>query len=352
MDQTMKSITGKVVTSRGPIDPAELGRVMMHEHLHSDSFDYDRNELITEEAPITEARRRLLMNEAVPYLKTCNEHGCHAFVDATMPPWRAWPTFYPEASNAADIHIVLCTGFYREIELGKYWAHKPEWQIWPFVRESSMEDLADFCVREIVEGIHGTEVHAGAIKLGTSQPEMTDTEVKTFRAGARAQKETGVHITTHCTQIGSETSQLEVLEEEGVDLDRVVIGHTAKHLMDPECRKVCIQWMKRGANFLPTNLKAPDDEGGRRWEPLVGAIHEIFDGGLGAKIAGFGLDWAFCSGEGQTDDGRFGACTFMPPPPFLHMFTHTLPAFRSMGLTVEEEDWIMERNPQRILPVK
>jgi len=35
----------------------------------------------------------------------------------------------------------------------------------------------------------------------------------------------------------------------------------------------------------------------------------------------------------------------------LHMFTLTLPAFREMGLTEEEEDWIMRRNPQRITPV-
>ncbi len=27
------------------------------------------------------------------------------------------------------------------------------------------------------------------------------------------------------------------------------------------------------------------------------------------------------------------------------------PAFRAMGLTAAEEDWMMRRNPQRIIPV-
>ena len=38
------------------------------------------------------------------------------------------------------------------------------------------------------------------------------------------------------------------------DLRRVVIGHTAWHLMDKGYRRTVIEWMKRGANFLPTNL--------------------------------------------------------------------------------------------------
>ena len=55
--------------------------------------------------------------------------------------------------------------------MGTYWAKKPEWQIWPFVRNSTVEELEEMCVREIVEGIHGTKVRAGAIKLGTSRPD-------------------------------------------------------------------------------------------------------------------------------------------------------------------------------------
>ena len=340
----MLNLKGKVITARGPVEPSVLGRVPMHEHLHSDLYDWDKDEVVWEEKP-NEQRRKYLLEDAVPHLKRCKEFGCHAILDTTMPPWRAWPNVYQEVSEAADVHIIVSTGFYREIELGAYFAKKPYDQIWPFVREASVEALADLCVREIAEGIHGTDLHAGCIKLGTSQPEMTQAESKTFRAGARAQVPTGVHITTHCTHIGAESSQLKVLDEEGTNLTRVVIGHTASHLMDPECRKVCLEWMGRGANFMPTNLGIGDD-GGARWQPLVDAIHEVFDAGHGDKIV-LGLDSGYCS-----ESCEFGPVTFMPPPPFVYMFTAVLPAFREMGLTEEEEETVMATNPQRLLPVQ
>ena len=340
----LKDVSGKVITARGPVEPHELGRVLMHEHLHADIYDWDRDELIAEEKPITAERRELLMREAIPPLKQCNEHGGHALVDATPPPWRAWPSFYIEASEAADVHIILSTGFYREVEFGTYWVKKPEYGIWPFVRESPVEKLAEMCVCEIVDGIHGTDVHAGAIKLGTSAPEMTEAEAKAFRAGARAQKQTGVHITTHCTQLGAETSQLKLLDEEGVDLRRVVIGHTGGHLMDPDRRAVCLDWMRRGANFAPTNLRIDDKDGPEHWRPLVEAIHQVFDAGLGEHLV-LGLDCAFAS-----ESEAFHYC-IIPPPPYLYMFKHTLPAFREMGLTAAEEEAMMAANPQRILPV-
>jgi len=338
-------MNGKVITARGPVDPHELGNVLMHEHLHCDMYDWNKKELLKEGQPMTEKRRDYMMKEAVPYLGKCTEQGCFGFLDATPSPWRAWPEFYKEASDASGMHIILCTGFYREVEMGTYWVKNEEDSIWPFVKQAPFEELADFCIKDILDGIHGTDVHAGAIKLGTSQPQMTEAEEKALRAGARAQKATGVHITTHCTKLGAESSQLSLFDEEGVDLPRVVIGHTAQHLMDKDCRKTCMDWMKQGANFLPTNMGIGDNP--NSWEPLIHAIHEVFDAGLGDTIAGFGLDWAFCS-----ESGPFGPCSFIPPPPFLHMFTHTLPAFRKMGLTQEEEEAIMVTNPKRILPIK
>ena len=109
-------MNGKVITVNGLVDPAELGMVMMHEHLHSDIYDWDTGSLIEEEKPITPERRAYLLKEAVPHLKACGKHGCHAYVDVSMAPWRAWPSFYREISHASGMHIILATGFYREVE--------------------------------------------------------------------------------------------------------------------------------------------------------------------------------------------------------------------------------------------
>ena len=335
----MKPMMGKVITVCGPVDPVALGKVMMHEHLYVNLFN-------KVDGGIRQAERDLIFSEGIPSIRKCNEHGCHAFVDASWPSVRANAAFYVEASAAANMHIVLCTGFYREIELNSYFVKTPERQIWPFVRQALVEELTELCVREIVEGIGGSTVHAGALKVASSGPVLTPAEDKAFRAVARAQRQTGVHITTHCTQIGAETTQLRLLEKEGVDLNRVLIGHTAGHLMDAACRQTCMDWMRRGASFLPTNL-ALGANGGEYWRPLVTAIRTIFDAGLGDHLC-LGLDCAFCA---QQEDMVFRYDN-MPPPPWRYMFTETLPAFRRLGLTAEEEELIMGQNPQRILPVQ
>jgi phosphotriesterase-related protein len=336
---------GKVITACGPVEPEKFGRVLMHEHIHADVYDWDKNELIREEKPMSDKTRELLLREAIPPLKECTGHGCFGLVDVSISPIRAWPTFYPEVTELTGVHIVISTGFYREVEVGTYWVKTPADAINPIVREKPVEELAEFCIGEIVTGLHDTGVRCGAIKLATSAPEMTKAEEKALRAGARAQQETGVHITTHCTKLGAESSQLQLFEEEGVNLERVVIGHTAWHLSDPDCRKVCIDWMRRGANFLPTNLRMDKEKGPEHWRPLVEAFHEIFDAGLGDKLV-LGLDCAFAS-----ESGPLQYC-IIPPPPYLYMFTHTLPALRELGLTPEEEERMMQENPQRILPVR
>ena len=330
---------GKVITVRGPVEPKALGKVPMHEHLHADLYDWEKDRVVWEEKPNLE-RARYLGEHAVPLLRSCRDHGCYAICDVTMPPWRAWPDVYVDVSRASGMHIVLATGFYREIEIGAYFAKKPEDQIWPYVRSASLEDLTAMCVREIVEGIHGTDVHAGVIKLGSSQAPLTQAELKAFRAAAGAQQRTGALITTHCTQLGADSSQLTALDMSGVDLRRVVIGHTAAHLMDKRYRKSCIEWMKRGANYMPTNIDVTKPE---QWLPLIEAIHEVFDKGFGRQLV-LGLDSGYCS-----ESRAFSPVTFLPEPPFLYMFTEVLPAFRKLGLTSEEERFLMEENPQSML---
>ena len=325
---------GKVITVRGEVEPEALGAVLMHEHLHSACQDF-------EEGPTRPDRVELLMSYAVPNLKKLHESGCHAMLDATPIGFRASPDTYVQIAEAADLHVILATGFYREMEVGTYWVEDASQAIWPGVREKSVDELAEICVREIAEGIGGSDVHAGVIKLGSSAEALTDAEAKAFRAGAAAQQATGVSVTTHCTAAGAHVTQLRALTDAGVDPARVVIGHTQGHIVSET--DTVREWMKRGATFLPTNLRMDGD-----WEflaDLVGTIRRLFDEGLGEHIV-LGLDWAF-----ETEQGPFVGCTFMPPPPYRYMFTHTLPRFRKLGLEEQAIEQMLVANPARILAV-
>jgi phosphotriesterase-related protein len=326
---------GKVITVRGNVEPQALGAVLMHEHLHSACRQW-------QEQPTLPERVQLLMEYAVPNLRQLHDHGCHALVDATPPPWRAWPDTYVQIAEAADLHVVLATGFYREMEVGTFWVTCEADAIWPVVREKSAEELAEMCITEITEGVHGTAVRAGCIKLGTSSAQLTEAERKAFCAAAIAQKATGVPIITHCTRPGAHVSQLTLLTEQGVDPQRIVIGHTARHLVYET--DTVREWMKRGATFCPTNLRMDVDW--EFWAQFVQAVRGLFWTGLGEYLT-LGLDWAF-----ETQDGPFVGCTFMPPPPFRYMFMVTLPRFRKLGLEEAAIEQMLVHNPARILPVQ
>jgi len=330
-----ESSVGKVMTVRGEVNPGELGAVLMHEHLHSACRDWD-------EGPTEPEREELLTAYAVPNLRRLHDHGCGAMVDATPIAWRAWPDTYVRIAEAADLHIVLATGFYREMEIGSYWVRDASQAIWPAVRQQRVEELAELCVREIAEGIHDSAVRAGVIKLASSTKDLTAAEAKAFAAGAAAQKATGVSITTHCTAPGAHVTQLTALAEAGVDPARIVVGHTGPHLVN-ETDSVRA-WMKRGATFLPTNLRM--DQDWEFWADFVNVVRRLFDEGLGDRIV-LGLDWAF-----DCEQGPFVGCSFMPPPPYRYMFTHTLPRFRKLGLEESHIEQMMVANPARILPVQ
>jgi phosphotriesterase-related protein len=87
--------------------------------------------------------------------------------------------------------------------------------------------MTDLFVTDITKGIQGTPVKAAILKCATDAPGFTPGVKKVLRAVARAHRRTGVPISTHthaATQRGLE--QQDIFAAEGVDLGRVIIGHS------------------------------------------------------------------------------------------------------------------------------
>lgn len=118
--------------------------------------------------------------------------------------------------EATRLNIYMSTGYYKEPFLPKE------------VEELSVEELAKKMIDDIKIGIDGKNKCATLIgEIGTGFEIMTELEKKVFHAAAIAQKATGVFITTHTSlgKLGHE--QLDFLENLGVDLNKVILGHVA-----------------------------------------------------------------------------------------------------------------------------
>lgn len=113
------------------------------------------------------------------------------------------------------MQIVVGTGIYTD----RY--------IPPHFQNRDIDYMVEQFVRDIEVGIQNTSIKAGFLKFSTDEPGVTTDIEKVIRAVGRAHKITGVPIMTH-SHPASENglNQIALLIEEGVNPNRVLIGHT------------------------------------------------------------------------------------------------------------------------------
>ncbi len=197
-----------VETLRGPVDTADLGFTLMHEHVfvHGQGVPENFPSVWNEEKETADAREKLAELAGA---------GVDTIVDLTvMGLGRDIPRLR-KVVGEIPVNIIVATGVYTYNELPWYFQNRDE------------DAMAELFVRDITEGIQGTDVKAAILKCATDEPGLTPGVEKVLRAVARAHRRTGVPISTHThpgTKRGLE--QQRIFKEEGVDLGRVVIGHS------------------------------------------------------------------------------------------------------------------------------
>jgi len=201
-------------TVRGPVDTADLGRVLMHEHVLVLTPEIQDNfPSFDEEAEVASAVARL--NE----LKA---NGIDTIVDLTAIGLGRYIPRIQRVNADADINIVAATGLYTYNDVPHYFHFRG-----PGTILYGPEVMVDMFLADILEGIADTGVKAGILKCATDEHGVTPGVGRVLRAVAQAHRATGVPISTHThavTKRGLE--QQDIFEAEGVDLSRVVIGHS------------------------------------------------------------------------------------------------------------------------------
>jgi len=190
---------------RGPLDTAELGFTLMHEHVMLGFAGVLPNypELLGEN----------MMEVVVDDLKKAKAGGIDTIVDATTIDLGRDINLIAEASRQSGVNIIACSG---------WWMDVPR-----FFEGISPDQLAELFIREIEEGIAGTNIKAGILKSASDLTGVTPAQEVVLRGVARAHLRTGVPIMLHSYspgQVGKQ--QLAILNEERVDLRRVKMDHS------------------------------------------------------------------------------------------------------------------------------
>jgi phosphotriesterase-related protein len=209
----------------GPIDSLQLGNTLIHEHLRirSESVSFQFPHLYDDESDF---------QKAIEQVQSVKARGIKTICDPTVMELGRDIRFMERVARETEMQIIAATGIYSYHYIPQHFQNR------------DIDYMADLFVRDIEVGIQNTSIKAGFLKCATDAQGVTRDVEKVIRAAARAHKKTGVPIMTHSHPAsGTGLKQLDILEEEGVDPRRVLIGHCG----DTDNLEYILQVVARGA---------------------------------------------------------------------------------------------------------
>ena len=231
---------------------------------------------------------------------------------------------FADVSRASRINIVVTTGLWLTIPI--------------IFRDFGPDFFAGIYVHEIEHGIAGTGIKPGVIKASSDTEGITPEGEAALRGAARAHRATGVPISTHQSapdRVGAR--QVEILEDEGVDMSRVCIGHSA----DTTDLEYLTGLLEKGVYLsmdrYPGREERPD------WKTRNATVKALVDHGFAEKIM-LGHDYAprpVFVGEQQCEESE--------PTTYLFLSRTAIPALREMGVSKADITAMTVTAPRRFL---
>ena len=305
-----------VETALGPIATTELGPTLMHEHIVT------RSPGVHENWPHLFDRPDIL-KIAEQKMGDLHQRGIRAIVDLTTVDIGRDIDLIVDVARRSRVHVIVATGVW--------------WMPQRYFSAHGVDHVAELFVRDITQGIGTSGVKAAIIKCATDTAGVTPVIENVLRASARAQKATGVPISTHTWAAGrTGEAQQAIFAQEGVDLRRVIIGHSG----DSDDLGYLRGLMERGStigmdrfgldNFLPTE---------KRVEVLARLCAEGYAGKMVLSHD------ANCWTDMLSEDAKRRT---RPRWTYTHISDDILPALRKAGVTEDQLDQMLVRNPRAI----
>ncbi|WPB87829.1 phosphotriesterase-related protein [Streptomyces malaysiensis] len=319
-------MTKVIPTANGLIRPGDLGRTLVHEHVFVLGEEYRNNYQLDwdEEEKV---------REAVRDLRELKSLGIDTILDPTVLGLGRYIPRIQRIAEQIDLNIVVATGLYTFNDI----PHQFHYQ-GPGLMFDRPEPLTELFVKDLTTGIADTGVRAGLLKCAIDEPGLTPGVERAMRAVGQASVETGAPITVHtnaATRSGLVAQA--VLEKEGVDLSKVIVGHSG----DSDDLDYLTRLAERGS------LLGMDRFGLDPFLPFarrVDVIAELVRRGFVESLvvshdASCFID--FCDPTAKRE--------MLPNWNYRHISEDVLPALRERGLSEQDIDTILVANPRRYL---
>jgi phosphotriesterase-related protein len=305
----------------GPLDVVNLGFTLPHEHVYTASAG------ILQTYPELFGDFEDLTQHTASTLTEARDGGVRTLIELSTLDLGRDVRFFADMAQRTGINIIAATGIWRDIPRA-LWNRDPD-------------QIAGLFVREIEVGIEGTGIKAGIIKVANDRGGVTPEGEVILRAAARAAMRTGVRISTHTyapERVGEQ--QVAIFESEGLDLNRVYIGHsndsTDMDYLQGLIKKGVWLGMDRHQTSAPVG---PDAEG--RARTLAALIKQ----GVGDRLM-VSHDWSVL-GVSRTSDPR--ASRVHNPDGWLFAKRKLFPRLLELGISQAQINALNIDNPRRFL---
>ncbi|MSQ06029.1 MAG: phosphotriesterase-related protein [Dehalococcoidia bacterium] len=309
-----------VNTVLGPLDTARMGFTLSHEHVATNSagLRHTYPEFID---------RPGIVEQSVAALKAAYDAGVRTVVDVSTFDLGRDIELIREVSTKSRIQIIAATGNHVSVPRS--------------FGEVSPDLIVPLYVREIEEGIEGTGIKAGIIKVASDRGGVTPSQEIILRAAARTHVRTGTPISTHTwspDRVGEQ--QVRILQEEGVDLNRVYIGHSN----DDTNLEYLLGLLDKGVWLGMDRYPGGRIAGTPKWEQRTETVKKLIDAGFCSRIMlshDYSVPKARHSAEMQEERRRINpdGYTFIPKK--------VLPQLKELGVSNADIRTMTVDNPRR-----
>jgi phosphotriesterase-related protein len=312
-----------VESVNGPIDLEELGRTLIHEHFRAtdEATRFQFPHLYDEQAE---------WDAALSDANAVKGHGIRTVVEPSAMFLQRDARFSKRVADETGLQVILATGVYT-------YEHLPQ----PLLNRSE-DQIAEIFVRDIENGIQGTDIKAAFIKCAADEPGVTPNIEKIHRAAARASKESGRPIMAHShPKSGTGLEQMRIFDEEGVEPSKVQVAHTGdtddldyiERLLDTGC------WI--GMDRYGLDLFLPTEQRNATTLALLERGH--------ADRMFLSQDWCSTLDWFPPEVAEQLQATTVPDWSMTFLFEKVIPELKERGMTEEQLDQMMVENPKRWL---
>jgi len=302
-----------VQTVRGHINPSQLGMTLIHEHIMVDFIGADKVSKDRYDADE-------VFDVMLPYLKEIRALGVTGFGECTPMYLGRDAQLLARLAEAADMHIITNTGLYKEPYLPQYAFQK------------SADELAQIWIDEIENGIEDTGIKAGFIKIAVNPGDLIPIQQKIVRAAARTSLATGAVIAAHTGHGIAALQELDILEEEGLPLNRFIFVHAGSE----KDEKYHFTAAERGAWVEYDGIR--EEEAERNIQLIKGMLEKGYEDNL---LLSQDAGWY---NVGQPKGGEIRS--------YAYLVKEFIPLMKKSGIDQDTIDKLMMLNPAQALHIR